>query len=300
MNVNEVLADLKSDRIKKAVLDTDAFNEIDDQFAIVYSYFSEKIDLQAIYAAPFFNDNSISYEDGMEKSYDEILRVLDCCGSNISVPVFKGSRTTVTNNNGKAVESDAADHLIKLAHESDEIVYVMAIGAITNVASAIMKDPSIISKLCVIWLAAKQTHFPDVDEFNLSQDYKAGQIVLNSGVPLLLCPALNVVCALGATIDLVRDLKGHNPAAEYVYELGEGYFKGAGEPSDWWRVLWDIAAPAILDNPDCAEVEIVTAPVFTDDKTYAFDSTRHKIMMLDRIDRNKTYERAWEVIKKGK
>ncbi len=298
MNINDILADLKSDRIKKAVLDTDAYNEIDDQFAIVYSCFSEKIDLQAIYAAPFFNDNSISYEDGMEKSYEEILRVTDCCED--KVPVFKGSRTTITNNGGKAVESDAADHLIKLAHESDEIIYVMGIGAITNIASAIKKDPSITDKLCVIWLAAKQTHFPDVDEFNLSQDYMAGQIVLNSGVPLLLCPAFNVVCALGARIDLVRELKGHNKAAEYVYNLGEGYYKGAGKPANWLRVLWDIAAPAILDNPKCAEIEIIRAPIFTDDRKYAFDSTRHEIMMLNCIDRETTYNRAWEVIKRGK
>ncbi len=34
----------------KAVLDTDTFNEIDDQFAVVYALLSpEKIDLQAIY-----------------------------------------------------------------------------------------------------------------------------------------------------------------------------------------------------------------------------------------------------------
>ena len=299
MNVNEVLADLKSDRIKKAVLDTDAFNEIDDQFAIVYSYFSEKIDLQAIYAAPFFNDNSTGYEDGMEKSYEEILRVVECCEKNSTVPVLKGSRTTITNS-GCAVDSEAADHLIKLAHESDEIIYVMAIGAITNIASAILKDPSIANKICIIWLAAKQTHFPDVAEFNLDQDYKAGQIVMNSGAPLLLCPAFNVVCALGARIGLIRELKGHNPAAEYVYNLGEGYFKGAGEPSDWLRILWDIAAPAIIDNPACAEIEIITAPVFTDSKTYAFDSTRHQIMMLNSIDRETTYNRAWEVIKRGK
>ena len=44
----------------KAVLDTDTFNEIDDQFAVVYALLSpEKIDLQAIYAAPYFNEKSI-------------------------------------------------------------------------------------------------------------------------------------------------------------------------------------------------------------------------------------------------
>ena len=42
-----------------AVLDTDAYNEIDDQFAIAYMLRSdEKINVKEIYAAPFFNENS--------------------------------------------------------------------------------------------------------------------------------------------------------------------------------------------------------------------------------------------------
>ena len=57
------------------VLDTDTYNEIDDQFALVYLLRSpEKLNLKAIYAAPYFNDRSTSPEDGMEKSYEEIYQ----------------------------------------------------------------------------------------------------------------------------------------------------------------------------------------------------------------------------------
>ena len=57
----------------KAVLDTDTFNEIDDQFAVVYALLSpEKIDLQAIYAAPYFNEKStgprMAWKKAMKKS----------------------------------------------------------------------------------------------------------------------------------------------------------------------------------------------------------------------------------------
>ena len=63
--------------VARAVLDTDAFNEIDDQFAIAYALKSpERISLEAIYAAPFLNGKSESPEDGMEKSYDEIRKLL--------------------------------------------------------------------------------------------------------------------------------------------------------------------------------------------------------------------------------
>ena len=41
------------------VLDTDTYNEIDDQFALAYLLRSgEKLNVKAIYAAPFFNEKS--------------------------------------------------------------------------------------------------------------------------------------------------------------------------------------------------------------------------------------------------
>ena len=66
-----------------AVLDTDTYNEIDDQFALSYMFLSpEKFNLKAIYAAPFFNSHSTSPKDGMERSYDEIMKLLGLLGRN--------------------------------------------------------------------------------------------------------------------------------------------------------------------------------------------------------------------------
>ena len=69
ITIREILADIKSDRKKKVVLDTDTFNEIDDQYALAYCYVCDKIDLVAVHAAPYFNDRSTSFEDGMIKDY---------------------------------------------------------------------------------------------------------------------------------------------------------------------------------------------------------------------------------------
>ncbi len=67
------------------VLDTDTYNEVDDQFALSYLLASqEQLSLKALYAAPFFNENSTGPADGMEKSYAEILRLLDLAGSRFS------------------------------------------------------------------------------------------------------------------------------------------------------------------------------------------------------------------------
>ena len=60
-----------------AVVDSDTYNEIDDQFAVAYALRSPlNMDIEAVYAAPFHNERSQSAGDGMQKSYEEILRIL--------------------------------------------------------------------------------------------------------------------------------------------------------------------------------------------------------------------------------
>ena len=72
------------------VLDTDTYNELDDQFALSYMMKnSDKLNVKALYAAPFLNDKSVSPKDGMEKSYDEVLKLLSLMRENVDV--FKGS-----------------------------------------------------------------------------------------------------------------------------------------------------------------------------------------------------------------
>lgn len=126
------------------VLDTDAYNEIDDQFAIAYLLRSHDVlHVCALYAAPFFNDNSCSAQDGLYKSYDEILKVLSLAGrSDLARCVFHGSENYLPDEY-TPVFSDAAQHLADLAgkYTPEQPLYVIAIGAITNVASAILLNP---------------------------------------------------------------------------------------------------------------------------------------------------------------
>ena len=76
------------------VLDTDTYNEIDDQFALAYALLSrERLGVEAVYAAPFHNSRSSGPEDGMEKSYEEILRVLERMNRAPEGFAFRGSRS---------------------------------------------------------------------------------------------------------------------------------------------------------------------------------------------------------------
>ena len=81
MDMKKIMDDIRSDRKKKVILDTDAFNEIDDQFAIAYFYFSEKTELLAVCAEHYMHDRCNSRELGMNRSYNEIVKVLSLCDS---------------------------------------------------------------------------------------------------------------------------------------------------------------------------------------------------------------------------
>ena len=135
------------------VLDTDTFNEIDDQFALTYALLSpERIELEAIYAAPFHNERSSGPADGMQKSYEEILRVLDRLGHKQKNFVFRGSRAWLSDQ-PEPVSSPAVEDLIARARkERTEPLYVVAIGAITNIATALMLAPDIADHIVVVWL----------------------------------------------------------------------------------------------------------------------------------------------------
>ncbi len=80
-----------TERPTQMVLDTDTFNEIDDQFAVVYALISPELNVQAIYAAPFHNSRSSGPGDGMEKSYEEIERILSRLDRSPNGFAFKGS-----------------------------------------------------------------------------------------------------------------------------------------------------------------------------------------------------------------
>ena len=172
------------------VLDTDTYNEIDDQYALSLMIKSPKLNLRAIYAAPFFNTHSTSPEDGMERSYDEILKLLTLMGKeDRKADVFKGSRTYLPDEK-TPVGSPAARHLCELAmtYSVEKPLYVVAIGAITNVASALLLEPRIADRIVLVWLGGHFDTWPDTREFNLFQDVAGARVVFGCGCPLVQLP----------------------------------------------------------------------------------------------------------------
>lgn len=273
----------------RMVLDTDTYNEIDDQFAVVYSLLSpDKLDVEAIYAAPFFNDRSSGPADGMEKSYEEILRLLDRLNVSPENFVFKGS-TEYLSDYSQPCHSEAVADLIERAMNTpdDEVLYVVAIGAITNIASAILIQPEIINKIVVVWLGGHALHWPNTDEFNLMQDVMAAQLVFDCGVPLVQIPCVGVTTHLHTTVpEMETYVKGQGKIGDYLFEIFCDY---STEHRGWSKVIWDIATIAYLIDPAWIPTEIVHSPILTAQKTWSFDNSRHFIRYANYVQRDPVF-----------
>ena len=118
--MRSILENLKSTEIKDVILDTDCYNEIDDQFALAYLMRSgDRVNLLSVNAAPFLNKRSTSAGDGMEKSYNEIFRIRKLVDKNADIPVYRGSREFMKDKN-IPVESEAADNIINTVMNSEQ------------------------------------------------------------------------------------------------------------------------------------------------------------------------------------
>ncbi|MDG0809594.1 nucleoside hydrolase [Cohnella rhizosphaerae] len=267
------------------VLDTDTYNEIDDQFAMIYALCSpESLELEAVHAAPFHNNMSEGPADGMEKSYREILKIRSLAGME-TLPVYRGSAAYMPGPDAP-VESEAARDLIRraLARGEDDPLYVVAIGAITNVASALLLEPALADRIVLVWLGGHAFHWQDTREFNLEQDLHATRVVLDSGVPLVLLPCMGVVSHLTTTLSELRDhVKDKGPLGQYLYETYLGCMDDHAGRS---RVIWDLSAIAWLVRPDWCPSELAPSPLVSDDCRWLEADGRHSIRYVTYVDRD--------------
>lgn len=311
VTIDDVLADIKSDRVKKVIFDADSGNEMDDQYSLAYAIASETMDVVAVNAALFLNTALVpTYEEGMMEGYRENKRILDLIGYG-DIPQFYGCANPITESPGYSpVASEASDNIIKLAHESDELLYVVATGALTNVASAILKDPTILDKICVVWMGGGGQGTGDGSGFNTHQDFKAAQFVINSGALFVMLPGAGpkgggTDALRGDKALLMSSFPGDDEVSTMFRETlprecdpehfdADTNYTGEGK---WWHIFWDLASVALFECNDGMDLEIITAPRIRNDLSMAEkESGRHKIICMNSLDVDAVFDQAFGYI----
>lgn len=276
------------------ILDTDTYNEVDDQFALAYMLCSrKKLNVKGILAAPFHNSRSKGPGDGMEKSFREIHRILKLMGREDAQDlVYRGADRFIGSAQAGPADSDAAEHLIELsrAYNRNRPLYVISIAAATNVASAILKEPSVRDRIVVVWLGGNGLHWPDNREFNLEQDVPAAQILLGCGVPVVLLPCRGVVSEFALTKpELMYWLKGKNRLCDYLTETVCGYMEDRGTSPAWSKTIWDVAAVGWLLDECFMDSRLEKAPIPGDDGEWLPVRQGHDIRYVYHINRDRMF-----------
>ena len=334
----------------RCVIDTDARNEIDDQFALAWALLSQDVlDIEAIYAAPYsfqrrwrelqaaarakanpggasaaelallaayggqldrleragtdISDRAqidpqgitmVSPGEGMELSYREILLVCEKLGMDFRERVFRGSPRYLERYDAP-VESEAARHLVAAARtaSADAPLYVLAIGATSNVASALLMAPEIINNIVVLWTAGYPTTVTDIAQpsFNMEQDILSSQLLFDSGVPLVYLPGFHVGAQLSLSLpEMEAWVKDAGAIGEYLYWLYTNNphyaFQGlSGHFGRTW-IIWDLINIAWLLEPAWVPSFLTDAPYLSADcKWQRRGNPRH--IMREALDINR-------------
>ncbi|QGH33211.1 ribonucleoside hydrolase [Gracilibacillus salitolerans] len=165
-----------------------------------------------------------------------------------------------------AISQHAVDFIIDQLHQSEEPITLVPTGPLTNIALALVKAPSIKTKIKEIVLMGGGTfgNWTPAAEFNIYVDAEAAKVVFQSGIPIRMF-GLDVTHQALATRETVEQLREiSNSVSEFVAELlvffmqaYKDYFAFPGGP------IHDACTVAHLIDPSIFEFEHVHVAIET-------------------------------------
>jgi inosine-uridine nucleoside N-ribohydrolase len=224
----------------------------------------------------------------MLKSYEEILRLLEQLDHPSEGLVYHGARRYLERLD-TPVRSDAVDDLISRAMQPrNGPLYVVAIGAITNIASALLLKPDIGEHIVIVWLGGHPQYWPHTREFNLQQDVLSAQVVFNCGAPVVQIPCKNVAEHLRTTVpEMAAYVSGQGAIGDYLYRTFVDYHS---DHYAWSKVVWDISAIGYLVDPGWVPTEVRPSPVLRDDVTWGSEEAdRHPFRVAVDVHRDRVF-----------
>jgi inosine-uridine nucleoside N-ribohydrolase len=267
---------------RRVIVDSDAKNEADDQFAIVHALLSPSLDLRGLVAAHFGTHRTTR---SMEESRAEIDLLLRLCPSD--VPVANGAPRPLPDES-TPMDSVGARLIIqesKLAAADDKL-YVGFLGPLTDMASALLIDPDLAERpVVVIWIGGPSYGSEKLRgvEFNLSNDIHAANVVFDSGIELWQVPS-NVYSQVSTSYaELEERIGGTSPLADYlIQQMIEWNSTYWPEPIES-RSLGDSPAISLMLYPIGGDFQIVPSPRFNSAGDYV-PGSGHPVRVAQAID----------------
>lgn len=254
------------------VLSTDCGADIDDQWALTHLALSPRIDLRGVVTTHAPDHPS----EKTAKNAREILASLHLAKT---PTVIAGSTVPLADRKTPRL-NPGVEFILResRAGTPERRVVIVAIGAATDVASALLVDPTLADRVEIVSMGFLA--WPNGgEEYNIKNDIKAWQVLLDSTVPLVVgdqavCKKDLVMTSEGARSRLEKG----GPAAQPLIELLDRWLRDhgrdgaalSGSPDAW--LIWDEVTVAHLLG--LAESRTVPRPVLRDD--FTFDVSRPK------------------------
>lgn len=266
----------------KVIIDADAKNEIDDQWAIALAILApERFQIEGFVAANF--DNSWGGPSGIEASACEIELVLEKAGMAGRWPVLRGSHPLQYKS--QPTESEGVDFIIERARAAtpEEPLWIVGLGAATNMASAYLKAPEIADRVVAFWHL--RTRWPEQCwNFNVFGDVRAARLLFESPLSFVLFDTgTHLTCTMEESDQRVRPC---GALGEYLHNYRRAH-------SHWQSAekgFFDLGDIAALLDPDLASWEEVDCPRVEQDLSYQFEGKLGRILRCGDIDRDRTFE----------
>ena len=221
---------LKGQEKIKVILDADTANEVDDPYALVRALLEPSWDITALNAA-HWQTSHWATDDSMEDSHRLNQVILGYMGLNI--PTKRGAAARMYDWGDMAQHSAASYEIIRQARDLDEgeRLHVIALGALTNVASAIYIEPQIQDQLVLHWLGTTYDFDNDVlrkNDFNCVMDIQALDYLLFSRVEMHIIPVSVAMKMTFSFEDTKQRIAGLHPVCDFLIRQWEDHKDGGG------------------------------------------------------------------------
>lgn len=268
----------------RVITNTDAKNEADDQFAIVQTLLSPKLDNVGFIAAHY----GTKHADAMERSYHELETIFDKMGFNKEGMLYRGASHAILNRK-TPVDSEGAQLIIREAMKDDpRPLYITFLGPLTDMASALLLEPKIASRCTVIWIGGGPYPHGGI-EFNQDNDIDAVNVVFRSKVPVWQVPK-NVYEMMAVSLaELEYRVRPCGTIGAYLCDqLDQHAFEDGPRQNEFrtgetW-VLGDNPTVGLLLYEHRFEYDWVNAPLVTHDSVYVPNVNNRPIRVYRRID----------------
>lgn len=271
----------------RIIVNTDAKNEVDDQFAIVHTLLTEAFELKGFVSAHFGTEKSLHSE---QESYDEIQKILELMNKKSGVQCFHGATKAMTEKE-VPMESEGARFIIEEAmKEDDRPLYIAFLGALTDMAAAILLEPKIQEKnIIVVWIGGG--NWPAGGwEYNLRNDIMAANVVFQSSVEVWQIPRDVYRMMPVSFAELYTKVRIHGDIGKYLCDnVIEFNNRNVKHPQEY-RILGDSPAIGVILYQDCGEWEWRPAPEFDRDMHYIHTGKNRPIRVYKNINSRFIFE----------